>query len=346
MKKWLAPLLVTSGLLLAACGNTEEEKQTTENTTEQVKVYTTVYPLTYFTEVIGGEYVDVESVYPPGANEHSFEPTQKDMIDFANADVLFYIGLGLEGFVENAKETLANEDLQFIATTDNVSDEKLAISTGEVDSHEGETAEEHAEHSEEPNTDSHEDETVEEESGHKGHGHGELDPHVWLSTDISKDLALAIKENLVEEMPEQAAVFEDNYTQLVTELESLDTAFEEMTTSVSNNTFFVSHAAFGYIAGAYNLEQVAISGLNSQDEPSQAELVELVKMAKERNIQYVLFEQNVSSKLTEVIQEELGAKSLTLHNLSVLTDEDFQNNENYFTLMEKNIETLRQALTK
>lgn len=106
MKKWLAPLLVTSGLLLAACGNNEEDKQTTESTTEKVKVYTTVYPLTYFTEVIGGEYVGVESVYPPGANEHSFEPTQKDMIDFTNTDVLFYIGRGLKGFVENAKETL------------------------------------------------------------------------------------------------------------------------------------------------------------------------------------------------------------------------------------------------
>lgn len=152
--------------------------------------------------------------------------------------------------------------------------------------------------------------------------------------------------NSVEEMPEQAAVFEENYTKLVTELENLNTAFEEMTTSVSHNTFFVSHAAFGYIAGAYNLEQVAIAGLNSQDEPSQSELVDIVNMARDRNVQYVLFEQNVSSSLTEVIQKELGKKPLTLHNLSVLTDDDIANNETYFTLMEKNIETLRKALSK
>lgn len=67
-------------------------------------------------------------------------------------------------------------------------------------------------------------------------------------------------------------------------------------------------------------------------------------LAEELNIKYILFEQNVSSNLTSTIQQEVGAKSLTLHNLSVLTEEDVQNNEDYFTLMNKNIETLRTAL--
>lgn len=54
----------------------------------------------------------------------------------------------------------------------------------------------------------------------------------------------------------------------------------------------------------------------------------------------------MSSSVTGLIQEELGAMSLTLHNLSVLTDEDVQNNENCITLMGKNIDALHQALSK
>ncbi|MBT2583197.1 zinc ABC transporter substrate-binding protein [Planococcus sp. ISL-109] len=59
---------------------------------------------------------------------------------------------------------------------------------------------------------------------------------------------------------------------------------------------------------------------------------------------YIAFEQHVSSNLTEVIQNEVGAESIELHNLSVLTPEDEDNDETYFTLMEKNLDTLEMML--
>ena len=118
-----------------------------------------------------------------------------------------------------------------------------------------------------------------------------------------------------------------------------------MASNAPSKTFFVSHAAFGYIADTYGLEQVAIAGLNSQSEPSQKQLASLVAQAKEQDVKYVLFEQNVSSKLTDVIRKEIGAESLMLHNLGVLTTDDVKNKEDYFSLMEHNIETLKKALS-
>lgn len=76
------------------------------------------------------------------------------------------------------------------------------------------------------------------------------------------------------------------------------------------------------------------------------ELTAIVDKAKDLNIHYILFEQNVSSKLAEVIQKEVGAQSLVLHNLSVLTSDDVKNNETYFTLMKKNMQTLETALNE
>jgi zinc transport system substrate-binding protein len=67
-------------------------------------------------------------------------------------------------------------------------------------------------------------------------------------------------------------------------------------------------------------------------------------MADKEDLNYVIFEQNISSKLTEIIQKEMGAKSLKLHNLSVLTDKDIKAGEDYFSLMENNIKTLQTAL--
>ena len=339
LKKFLSLFLLSIvAVILAACGeddNATTDKATTEDSTNKLSVYTTVYPLEYFTERIGGEHVDVSSIYPPGANEHTFEPTQKDMMTLADADLFFYIGLGLEGFVEKAKSTLANEHVKLVATADAVSEEALHVSTGHVhaedeeDDHHHET-ESHEEHEEASNL-----------IDHTGHEH---DSHVWLSPVISQDLAAVIKDELVAAMPEQEAVFTENYEALIAELKELHADFEAMAAQTAKKTFFVSHAAFGYIAGHYGFTQVPIAGLNSQSEPSQKELTKIVDLAKEEDIQYIFFEQNVSSNLTEVIQNEVGADSLILHNLSVLTANDIKNGETYFTLMEKNMEALKTAL--
>ncbi|GLC88136.1 metal ABC transporter solute-binding protein, Zn/Mn family [Lysinibacillus piscis] len=328
MKKlFLLAFVMMLALFTAACGKQDTSSSTSR---DQLSIYTTVYPLSYFAERIGGEFVHVTSIYPTGANEHTFEPTQKDMMKLADADMFFYIGLGLEGFVENAKKTLAKEDVTLVATAEDVSDEKLAMSTG----HTHADGEEHQDH----------DEDEEDHHGHEEHEHGDLDPHVWLSPTISQDLALAIKNALVEKMPAQEATFTANYETLVKELQDLDTEFATMADQAQNKTFFVSHAAFGYIAGQYGLTQVPIAGLNSQSEPSQKELTAIVEKANNLHIHYILFEQNVSSKLAEVIQKEVGAKSLVLHNLSVLTKEDISQKEDYFTLMKKNIQTLTTVL--
>ncbi|MGE8001248.1 metal ABC transporter solute-binding protein, Zn/Mn family [Lysinibacillus sp. NPDC093190] len=332
MKKvFLLFLVAVLALFTAACGNKSTTSKQSE-TKDKLTIYTTVYPLSYFAQRIGGDFVEVSSIYPTGANEHTFEPTQKDMMKLADANIFFYIGLGLEGFVENAKKTLANEDVTMVATADQVSDEKLAVSTGHT--HDDE---EEAHHDHEDGHDDHED-------GHDDHDHGNVDPHVWLSPIISQDLALSIKNTLVEKMPEQEATFTANYEALVKELQDLDSEYKAMADKAQEKTFFVSHAAFGYIAGQYGLKQVPIAGLNSQNEPSQKELTAIVDKANDLHIHYILFEQNVSSKLAEVIQKEVGADSLVLHNLSVLTADDVKNNETYFTLMKRNIKTLNTAI--
>lgn len=316
-------LLLALILLLAACGEPSIDNEADETPTDsetRLDVYTTVYPLTYFTERIGGDKVNVQSVYPAGSNEHNFEPTQQDMIAIAEADMLFYVGLGLEGFIDSAKKTLKSENVEFISTADSISDEELLAAKS------GEAHEEHGEES------------------HEGHDHGETDPHVWISPVLSQSLAESIKNALVKANPENAEIFESNFAELIVELEQLDLDFAKMAEQAETKTFFVSHSAFGYIADPYELEQVAVAGLNSQDEPSQKELTKIVDLAREKNIQHIIFEQNVSSNLTEVIQKEVGAEAVEMSNLGVLTQENIDNEETYFTLMEKNLKVLETVL--
>ena len=65
---------------------------------ETLLVYTSIYALADFTEKIGGEFVEVESIYPPNADAHTYEPTSKDMVNIAESDIFIYSGVGMEPF--------------------------------------------------------------------------------------------------------------------------------------------------------------------------------------------------------------------------------------------------------
>lgn len=312
MKKIILSLLLPLSLVLSACAN-EEQAPKDKN---QLTIYTTVFPLQYYAERIGGKFVNVETIYPPGADEHTFEPSQKDMMKLADSDLFFYIGLGLEGFVENAKKTLKNENVTLVAAADN-----LHLS-------------EEGEH--------HEDEDEEGEHEHE-HEH-DVNPHVWLDPLYSKDMALVLRDALIKKMPENKAEFDENFQQLAAELEELNSEFEKTISAAKHKNIIVTHAAFGYWEQRYGIEQISISGLSTANEPTQRELEEIISLADHEGLHYILFEQNVQSKLAEIVQKEIGARALPIHNLAILTKENISNKESYFSLMKQNLESLNTAL--
>ncbi|MEJ9228609.1 zinc ABC transporter substrate-binding protein [Peribacillus butanolivorans] len=312
-KSVLLSLFLVTALFLSGCGNSKGE--TTDTDKDILNVYTTVYPLQYFTEAIGGEYVNVETVYPPGTDEHSFDPSQKDIVKMAESDLFFYIGYNLEGFVTKAEPILSKEGVTTVAIGETVHLDE----------------DEHA----------HENEHAHEEDGHD---HGGVNPHLWLDPIYSIEMAKSIKDELTKQMPEQKGYFDSRFNELSEKLKALDEKFSTTIESGRTNKIIVSHSAYGYWEERYGLEQIGVTGLTSSNEPSQKELGKIVTIADKENLHYVIFEQNISSKLTEIIQKEMGAKSLELHNLSVLTDKDIEAGEDYFSLMEKNIKTLQTAL--
>ena len=321
-KKLLLSVCLMIAAFLTACGNSDTSENSSSD--DKLTIYTTVYPLQYLAEEIGGEHANVKTVYPPGANEHTFEPSQKDIVSMAESDLFLYIGYNLEGFVNNAKSILEKEGVPVIAV--------------------GELATEGHEHAEAEET-NHDHATEEEDSTDEhNHEHGDVDPHVWLDPHTMIHMAEAVKDELSTLMPEQQEYFEQNYEEMKTKLQNLDQEFAKTIENSPKKKIIVSHSAYGYWEDLYGLEQIAVTGLSNSSEPSQKELQNIMKVAEENNIKYVIFEQNIDSKLTTIIQDEIGAKALTLHNLSVLTDKDIAENKDYFSIMQDNLETLKTAL--
>ncbi|TKC15908.1 metal ABC transporter solute-binding protein, Zn/Mn family [Robertmurraya kyonggiensis] len=331
MRKIIITVLLLASIALTGCdsGNSADNQKDTDG---KLHIATTVYPLQYFAEEIGNEFVTVDTIYPPGSDEHTYEPSQKDMINLADSDLFIYVGLGLEGFVENAKETLKDEGV-------------ILLEAGKDLDVETEEHAEEATHEEDEHADEHEHEE-EAEHSHDGHDHGDIDPHVWVDPLYAKGLAEAIKNELVAQLPEHKEEIEKNYSALASQLDSLNTQFETITQNAKVKEFIVSHAAYGYWEKRYGIEQLSISGMSSSDEPTQKELKEIISTAKEHNLRYIFFEQNVSSKLADIVQEEMNAEPLVLHNLSVLTEDDIQKERTYFSIMEDNLKALETGLSK
>src|SRR5690606_35295113 len=100
----------------------------------------------------------------------------------------------------------------------------------------GHKEEAHEEQHDEGHEDEHGHEDAEEAESHDGHDHGSTDPHVWMSPVLSEKLAESIKVSLTEADPENAETYESNYTELVTELETLDRSFEALSDRVNKDT--------------------------------------------------------------------------------------------------------------
>ena len=261
-------------------------------------------------------------IVPPGADPHSYEPTSKQLTEIAKGDLFLLTGTTLEPYSKKIQESLKGTDVRFIETSKDVT---LLESDATLHAHE-----------EEGHT---EDEQAHEE---EGHDHGKYDPHVWLDPVNAKAMARSITVALSKEVPKDKATFEKNLKAFDQQADALDKEFKQAVADGSKKELLVTHAAYGYLAERYGFTQLPISGISPSDEPSQKQLAALVKEARMHDLKYVAFEETVSPKVARVIQKEIGAKSVTIHNLESVTKS--QQNSSYFKLMEENVQTLEQAL--
>ncbi|SFQ13493.1 metal ABC transporter solute-binding protein, Zn/Mn family [Salibacterium halotolerans] len=337
-RQGLIYFLITAVIMIvAACGGGQvgqnasqdnaDEGTNGESNQEQepLQVYTTLFAWQDFTEKIGGDQVEVTNIVPAGADLHSYEPTSQTMIDMAESDLFVMNGAGMEGFAEAVNDTMEEEGIPSLEVTSSM--DLREFSGGHNHSH----------------NHSHDHSGEGEESGHS-HSHGSVDPHAWLDPVRAQGAVDTIKNKLIELRPEQESLFEENASELKNRLSDLDEKFSQLAESAGHNRFIVSHAAYGYWEDRYGLEQISVSGLAPSSEPSQKELRNIISTVESEGIEHVMFEQNVTSKVTEVIQNEVGAEALQLHNLSVRTEEEIQNNEDYFDLMQQNLDNLQTAL--
>ena len=159
------------------------------------------------------------------------------------------------------------------------------------------------------------------------------DPHVWLDPERYAEAA----ERIASPLGGDAGAFRER-------LLELDREFQRGLADCERNEIVVQHAAFGYLASAYGLEQIPIAGLAPEAESSAGDLREVARLIRERGIETVFVEPLAAPDEGETIARETGAGVATLNPIEGLTEAEAARGDDYFSLMRANLEALREAL--
>ena len=171
-----------------------------------------------------------------------------------------------------------------------------------------------------------------------------IDPHVWLSPPLAAQMVDKITAGFIKIDPASGAYYQAQADTLKTRLSDLDNEYRRGLSNCANHDIITSHAAFGYLAAAYGLNQVPLAGLSPDIEPSSQQLAAIADWAKKNNIKYIFFESLASPKLAETLATEVGAKTLVLNPLEGLSADELAAGQNYFSVMENNLANLKIAL--
>lgn len=310
----LISLLMIS-IFITGCSNKVENKS--ESNIDKITVYTTVFPIYDFVRNIGQDKVNLNYVIPPGVEPHDYEITPKVLKDIQNADLLIKNGLGIDNFTDKIE---SESDLEIVVASEGITPRKY--SDEDTHSHEHE--------------DDHSDENI--------HNHGEYDPHVWLDIELAIKECENIKNALIEVDEENKSYYENNYNEYIKKLEDLNAKYNEELKSINKTDIIVSHEAYGYLCEKYGINQLSITGISPNQEPSLSKISEISDFAVKYNIGYVLFDGLVNPKVAETIANEANINTKVLYSIDGLTKTDFENNESYISLMNKNLETLKLVL--
>jgi len=256
------------------------------NASAKVQVVVSILPQTYFVEQIGGNFVDVMCLLPEGGTPHFYEPKPQQMKFLSRADM--YVRIKVD--FENAwwdKISATNFDMLIVDST-----KGIEFNDGQHQHRDSQTR--------------HHDE--------KAIFHDDLDPHIWLSPRMVKTQAEQIYQGLIKVDPEHRDIYKANKEAFVQSLGILDNEIRAKLANVNPRHFMVFHPVWSYFAKDYNLEQIPIE--IDGKEPSAREMVELMRMALEKQITVIFLQPQANRRTADIIAKQIGAKVKILDPLA------------------------------
>jgi len=214
--------------------------------------------------VVGGDRVEVQTLMGPGVDPHLFKASEGDVQTLAQADIIFYNGLNLEGKMGDILERLGQER-PVVAVAEAIPPDQLR---------------------------------------QPPEFEGNYDPHVWFDVSLWQQALDRIEQALAEHDPGGAATYEANAAAYRAELDALDTYAKEQIALIpaDRRVLVTAHDAFGYFGHRYGIEVVGLQGISTETEAGIDDVQRVAQLIADRQVKAIFVETSVSPRTVEAVQ--------------------------------------------
>ena len=327
--------MVAISLILAMCTGCSGAASGATAGSGKLKVVTTIFPeYDWVKEITAGvDSVDITLLMDTGADLHSYQPTAEDIMKVGTADVFIYVGGESDGWVDDALKNAVNKDMTVINLMD-----VLKESVKEEEVVEGMQEEEH-EDADEDHEQTHGD--AEEEV--------EYDEHVWLSLKNAKVVVSSIAESLSAKDSANSQKYTANADAYIAKLDTLDQEYQKAVDEGSFDTLlFGDRFPFRYMVDDYDIKYfAAFVGCSAETEASFETIKFLADKVDELGLTHVLTTEKTDGKIAKTIIDTAKAsdvKVIAMDSMQSVTINEVEGGETYYSIMEKNLDVLKQAL--
>ena len=306
-----AALFLCAAMLfsLAACSSGK-----TDTAGGKLRVVCTLFVPYDFVREIAGDKVDLTLLLPPGMESHSYDPTPADMKAVGNADLLIRVGENMETW--SAK--LFDKSTGAKAYLDIASEMGLRLATHE---HEHE----------------HEHEAEQ----------GLVDAHIWTDPVYAQGMVKVIADALCRLDGSNAEFYKSNSEKYIKKLKALDSGFRDAVKNGKRDTIvFSGRFAFRNFTERYSLKFVsALDACADNSEPGARTVAKIVDTVRDEKIPVIFYEELTEPRTAEIICGETGCAMRLFHSCHNVSRDEFETGVGYLSLMNGNLENLREALS-
>jgi len=312
----IAKIALLAAVISSCSGAGSTASSDTHNTdvNRALVVAASFYPIEEITNRVGGDFVITIEMTPPGQSAHDVQLTIKDREELASASLVFYMGNGFQPDIEKAVTTLPAK----ITAVDLLQSVPLLPIDAQLE-------------------------------GTVGIPDGEVlstgqDPHVWLDPANMIAMTHEITDAMVKARPDLSAEFEANAIAYIKELETLGTFIDTSFAQCESDVLVTSHRAFAYFAKRAHLTQVAIAGVNPEEEPSVKNLETIAAFAKANKVSTIFFETLLPADLAQTLATKVGATTDVLDPVEGIDSDARASGATYISIQQDNVARVVKGL--
>ena len=299
----------------------------------KLNIIATIFPeYDWVNNVLGEkkETMNVSLLLDSGVDLHSYQPSPKDIVNIARCDLFIYVGGESDAWVEDALKQATNKNMVTINLLETLGD--AAKKEEMIEGMQGE---------EEGHDHDHEHEHEEEEE--------EYDEHVWLSLKNAQLFVKTISDAIASLDQENANYYHANADTYIANLKALDTKYEQAVKAGTQKTLlFADRFPFRYLVEDYSLNYyAAFIGCSAETEASFETIKFLANKVDELGLKVILKIESSDGGIANTVKNATKNKNqsiLTLDSIQSATSKEYKNGRNYFSIMEKNLDVLKEAV--